>query len=157
MLIREAGTATIFLADSESYAQEIFCAKLKEGAEFAYDFGISDVIKETAEQMIRDVPLHRMKPFEITEVFEPFSASTYRFKSRTRFDARPQADIDPPKILQQIGGEIARCRSVCGAGLLSPGRQRCQRPGCSVNEVLFQVPTFGARGSRKCLGGAVGF
>ncbi len=128
LLIREASTATIFLADSESYAQEIFCAKLKEGAEFAYDFGIRDVIKETAEQMIRDIPLYRMKLYETTEVFESFSPSTYRFKSRSRFDARPRSDIEPPRILQQIGGklrdaEVFAARAYC---LLDGGGARNQ-------------------------------
>jgi hypothetical protein len=146
LLIREASTATIFLADSESYAQEIVSAKLKEGAEYAYDFGIPDVIRETAEQMIRDIPLYRLKPYEISEVIEPFSAFSYRFKSRTRFNMRPRSAMEPPRILQQIGGklrdaEVFAARAYC---LLDVGDRKTHQ---SVpEERLYSRLTLAGRG-----------
>src|SRR5262249_13140395 len=65
LLIREAASATIFLADSEPYAVEVFQSKHQEGAEFAVDFGFQDVIRETSERMIKQIPLYRLSPFDI--------------------------------------------------------------------------------------------
>ena len=104
--MREASTAAIFLVDSESYAQEAFRTRLKEGAEFSRDFGFRDVINEAAERMIRDIPLYRMRPHEIVEVLEPFSTSTYRLRSNLRFDLGSRLELDTPRILSQIGGKL---------------------------------------------------
>ena len=104
--MREASTATIFLVDSESYAQEAFRTRLKDGAEFSIDFGFRDVINEAAEKMIRDIPLYRMRPHEIVEALEPFSTSNYRFRANLRFDLSSSAEPDTPRILSQIGGKL---------------------------------------------------
>jgi len=104
LVTREASTATIFLADSESYAQQIFRAKLNDGAEFARDFDLRDVINETAEQMIREIPLYRLRPHEMAEMIEPLLMD--RLATTIRFDIPLHTGAEPLRILDQIGGTL---------------------------------------------------
>ena len=105
-MIREASAATIFLVDSEFYAQRIFREKLNDGAKFAIDFGFADVARETAQQMIKEIPFHRLQVPSMQIAADEFSLSTYRFKSRSRFVFEPLSETEGPALLHRIGGKL---------------------------------------------------
>jgi hypothetical protein len=152
LLLREASTAAIFLVDSESYAQDVFRTKLNDGAEFARDFGLRDVINEAAEKMINDIPLYRTRPDDMIEALEPFSISNYRFKSRLRFDLGSSAEPDTPRILSQIGGKLrdAELFAARAYSLLDFDEKREAYGGYETNP-YFWSPTLGQGLFRRAL------
>ncbi len=106
LLVREASTATIFLVHSESYFRRAFRKKLNDGAEFATDFDLGDIVKETARRMIEEVPLFKIRPYQFEEFLGPSLKRGHRLAGTLRFDLDVGPGFDAPRVLSEIGGKL---------------------------------------------------